>query len=142
MTDTAIAEAAIRPKLTGVMWGLRITSVVAAAAILAQPLWVGLLYTGSVFGATVHGIGAGVLLLATLVHLVLSILRWKPGGGSAKGIWEALGFLAMIAVQALSGVFQLYPLHFPIGVLMAIGVIGFVKDTWRDGHPATTEAAA
>lgn len=142
MSASALAEPAIRPKVTGVMWALRINVVLTAVVVFAQPLWVGLLFTGEVWGAVIHGIGAGAVLLFGLIHLVLSILRWKPGGGSAKGIGGSVAFLVLVAVQAMSGVFQLYPLHFPIGVLMAVGMVSTIKDTWADGTETATEATA
>lgn len=136
MSDTALAEAAARPRITPVMWGLRINAILAAVAVFAQPLWIGLLYTGDVIGATIHGIGAGAILFFGLVHLVLSILRWKPGGGSAKQIRGSLEYLGFVVIQAVLGVFQLYPLHFPLGVMMAVGVTGTVRDAWADGKEA------
>lgn len=142
MTDTAIAEPATRTRITPVMWGLRVNVVLTAVVTFAQPLWIGMLYTGEVWGVTVHGIGASAVLLFGLIHLVLSILRWKPGGGSARGIGGGVAFLVLVAAQAMSGVFQLYSLHFPLGVLMAVGTVSAMKDIWRDGAPSTKEAAA
>lgn len=142
MSDTAIAEPATRTRITPVMWAMRINVVLTAAVVLAQPLWIGLLFTGEVWGAVVHGAGAGAALLFGLIQLVLSILRWKPGGGSAKGIRGSVAFLVLISAQSLAGVFQLYPLHFPIGVLMAVGMVSTVKETWQDGTEPVTEAVA
>lgn len=142
MSDTAIAEPVTRTRITPVMWGLRVNAILITAVVLAQPLWIGLLFTGEVWGAIAHGMGAGGVLLFGLIHLVLSILRWKPGGGTRKGIWGSLEFLGLIAVQAVLGVFQLYPLHFPIGVLMAVGVVSLVKETWQDGAETAKGAAA
>ncbi|ADD44303.1 hypothetical protein [Stackebrandtia nassauensis] len=140
MSETAIAEPATRAKATGLARTTRINAILIAVVTLAQPVWIGLLFTGSVFGAVAHGIGAGALVLLSLIHLVLSIVRSRGRGKSE--VWGNLAFIGLIVAQSLLGVFQLYPLHFPVGVLMAIGSVHLVQATNKEVRDAGTEAKA
>lgn len=134
MSDAAIAEPATRSHPTGIIWGLRITTILIVIVVMLQPVWIGMFITGDVSASLAHGIGGMTSALLSLIHLVLSILRWRPGGGSKNGIWGSLIFLVLLVGQAAIGAFHLYPLHFLLGVLLAVGVVRMAQEAWQDGR--------
>ncbi|MFE7132635.1 hypothetical protein ACFVIM_17430 [Streptomyces sp. NPDC057638] len=96
---------------------LRIAIAVQTLTILLQAVSAGLLVTSS-YGATLHDAGARVMYGASLLYLLAAVLAWKPGGGPARPIWHASGFLALGTVQVVLGVAQVSSLHYPLGVVM------------------------
>ncbi|MER5637262.1 hypothetical protein ABT095_09915 [Kitasatospora sp. NPDC002227] len=85
--------------------------------IFLQAVSAGLLLTAS-YGETLHGIGARVMYGASMLYVLAAVLAWKPGGGPARPVWQAVGFLALASVQVVLGVAHVPAVHLPLGVAM------------------------
>ncbi|MCY0923359.1 hypothetical protein OS965_35355 [Streptomyces sp. H27-G5] len=86
-------------------------------AIFFQAATAGLLLSSS-HGEVLHGVGARVMYGASMLYVLAAILAWRPGGGSARPILYASGFLALASVQVVLGIAHEPTLHVPLGVLM------------------------
>ncbi|MFD8697074.1 hypothetical protein [Kitasatospora purpeofusca] len=86
-------------------------------AIFYQAATAGLLLSTS-YGETLHSVGARVMYGASMVYLLAAVLAWRPGGGPARPILYATGFLVLASVQVVLGVTHHPALHVPLGVLM------------------------
>jgi hypothetical protein len=96
---------------------LRIAIALQTLTIFLQAVSAGLLLTSS-YGETLHSAGARVMYGASMLYLLAAVLAWKPGGGSARPIWHASGFLALASVQVVLGIAHVPSVHLPLGVLM------------------------
>jgi heme A synthase len=86
------------------------------AAFLA-PVTAGLLLT-SPSGHALHSASAYTLFTVAVVHVVVAVLAWRPGGGSPKPILYAAVFLALTLAQVALGIAHVKTVHVPLGVLM------------------------
>jgi hypothetical protein len=96
---------------------LRIAIALQTLTIFLQAVSAGLLLTSS-YGETLHSAGARVMYGASMLYLLAAVLAWKPGGGSARPVWHASGFLALASVQVVLGIAHVPSVHLPLGVLM------------------------
>ncbi|WP_405006698.1 hypothetical protein OHV13_23695 [Kitasatospora purpeofusca] len=96
---------------------LRSSIALQTLAIFYQATTAGLLLSTS-YGETLHSVGARVMYGASMVYLLAAILAWRPGGGPARPILYATGFLVLASVQVVLGVTHHPALHVPLGVLM------------------------
>ncbi|MFJ4669629.1 hypothetical protein [Kitasatospora purpeofusca] len=96
---------------------LRSSIAVQTLAIFYQATTAGLLLSTS-YGETLHSVGARVMYGASMVYLLAAVLAWRPGGGPARPILYATGFLVLASVQVVLGVTHHPALHVPLGVLM------------------------
>ncbi|MFD4908226.1 hypothetical protein [Kitasatospora purpeofusca] len=96
---------------------LRSSIAVQTLAIFYQAATAGLLLSTS-YGETLHSVGARVMYGASMVYLLAAVLAWRPGGGPARPILYATGFLVLASVQVVLGVTHHPALHVPLGVLM------------------------
>ncbi|MDQ1015316.1 hypothetical protein [Streptomyces afghaniensis] len=112
MTATATADAQRRGSSF-----LRIAIALQTLTIFLQAVSAGLLLTSS-YGETLHSAGARVMYGASMLYLLAAVLAWKPGGGSARPVWHASGFLALASVQVVLGIAHVPSVHLPLGVLM------------------------
>ncbi|MER8188339.1 hypothetical protein [Kitasatospora sp. NPDC094015] len=85
--------------------------------ILFQATTAGLLLSTS-YGGTLHGVGARVMYGASMLYLLAAVLAWRPGGGPARPVGYATGFLVLASVQVVLGVTHRPALHVPLGVLI------------------------
>ncbi|MEU9497293.1 hypothetical protein [Streptomyces sp. NPDC048196] len=96
---------------------LQIAIALQTLTIFVQAVSAGLLLTSS-YGETLHGVGARVMYGATMLYVLAAVLAWKPGGGSARPVWHASGFLVLASVQVVLGIAHVPSVHLPLGVLM------------------------
>ncbi|MEV0189946.1 hypothetical protein AB0I39_15575 [Kitasatospora purpeofusca] len=96
---------------------LRSSIAAQTVAIFYQAATAGLLLSTS-YGETLHSVGARVMYGASMVYLLAAVLAWRPGGGPARPILYATGFLVLASVQVVLGVTHHPALHVPLGVLM------------------------
>ncbi|MEV7416867.1 hypothetical protein [Streptomyces sp. NPDC089919] len=96
---------------------LRVAIALQTLTILCQASTAGLLLT-SATGETLHSVGARVMYAASMLYLLAAVLAWRPGGGSARRIGHAGGFLVLASAQVVLGVTHHPALHVPLGVLM------------------------
>jgi hypothetical protein len=106
---------------------LRTTVALQTAAVFVQSITAGLMLTLP-NGHVLHSAGSYTLWVVTVVHVVVAVLAWRPGGGSPRPIWYAAGFLALITAQVYIGVFHLTALHVPLAAaLLAASVLYLVR---------------
>ncbi|MER5354470.1 hypothetical protein ABT093_29585 [Kitasatospora sp. NPDC002551] len=86
-------------------------------AIFFQAATAGLLLS-TAYGETLHGVGARVMYGASMLYLLAAVLAWRPGGGPARPILYATGFLVLASAQVVLGVTHHPAPHVPLGVLM------------------------
>ncbi|MFE9673467.1 hypothetical protein ACFYO5_05000 [Streptomyces sp. NPDC006259] len=96
---------------------LRIAIALQTLTIFLQAVSAGLLLTAS-YGETLHGVGARVMYGASMLYLLAAVLAWKPGGGPARSVWHASGFLVLASVQVALGIAHVPSVHLPLGVAM------------------------
>ncbi|WP_406088620.1 hypothetical protein [Kitasatospora purpeofusca] len=96
---------------------LRSSIAAQTVAIFYQAATAGLLLSTS-YGEALHSVGARVMYGASMVYLLAAVLAWRPGGGPARPILYATGFLVLASVQVVLGVTHHPALHVPLGVLM------------------------
>ena len=96
---------------------LRFAIGVQTLSAIIAPITAGVLLTAP-SGRTLHSAAAYTVFTVALVHLVAAIAVWRPGGGPAKPIGYASGFLAATLLQVAAGIAGVMTVHVPLGVLM------------------------
>ncbi|MDQ0578343.1 hypothetical protein [Streptomyces rishiriensis] len=96
---------------------LRIAIALQTLTIFIQAVSAGMLLTSS-YGATLHDVGARVMYGASMLYLLAAVLAWKPGGGPARPVGHASGFLVLASAQVVLGIAHVPSVHLPLGVLM------------------------
>ncbi|MEU7555936.1 hypothetical protein AB0B01_27010 [Streptomyces sp. NPDC044571] len=96
---------------------LHVAIALQASAVFFQAVTAGLLLSTS-HGEALHGAGARVMYGASMLYVLAAILAWRPGGGPARPIAYASGFLVLASVQVVLGIAHVPSLHVPLGVLM------------------------
>ncbi|WP_405796714.1 hypothetical protein [Streptomyces sp. NBC_01506] len=122
---------------------LRITSLLQAAAILAQSVTAGLLLASVPVGRTSHSMLGGAVALTVVLNLFVAVLLWRPGGGSPRLAVKSAPLVVFTVVQMALGFARVRELHVPLGVLMFGASIMLVMETRaevprpaRGGEPA------
>ncbi|MEU9952710.1 hypothetical protein [Streptomyces sp. NPDC047939] len=106
---------------------LQIAIALQTLTIFLQAISAGLLLTSS-YGETLHSVGARVMYAASMLYVLAAILAWKPGGGPARPIWYASGFLVLASVQVVLGIAHVPSVHLPLGVLMfGLSLVALVR---------------
>ncbi|MFJ4098600.1 hypothetical protein [Amycolatopsis japonica] len=96
---------------------LRVAIAVQTLAVFLTPISAGLLLTVP-SGHTLHSATAYTLFSVSMLHVLIAILVWRPGGGSAKPILPAAVFLGLTLVQVFLGIAHVTAVHVPLGVLL------------------------
>ncbi|MFC7592553.1 hypothetical protein ACFQYP_59155 [Nonomuraea antimicrobica] len=91
---------------------LQIAIALQTLTIFLQAVSAGLLLTSS-YGETLHSAGARVMFGASVLYVLAAVLAWKPGGGSPRPVWQAVGFLALASVQVALGIAHVPSVHLP-----------------------------
>ncbi|MFE9856528.1 hypothetical protein [Streptomyces sp. NPDC005780] len=106
---------------------LQIAIALQTLTIFLQAISAGLLLTSS-YGETLHSVGARVMYGASMLYVLAAVLAWKPGGGPARPIWYASGFLVLASVQVVLGIAHVPSVHLPLGVLMfGLSLVALVR---------------
>ncbi|MFF5212976.1 hypothetical protein [Streptosporangium sp. NPDC000396] len=116
---------------------LRAAITLQTVAVFVQSITAGLLLSFPDGGA-LHSAGAYGTFVVTLLHLVVTILVWRPGGGSPRPILYAAGFFGLMSAQIALGIAHVKTLHVPLGVLMFGASVLQLVWIWigRRAHPA------
>ncbi|MFC4015770.1 hypothetical protein ACFOY2_51770 [Nonomuraea purpurea] len=104
---------------------LTAVAILHLAALLFQAVTAGLLLS-SPGGRALHMTSAMALIVIGLVHVVLAVLVWRPGGGSGRFIVVAAMLLVLTVVAAALGVAGVKSVHVPLGVLLFGGGVAQV----------------
>ncbi|WP_073762515.1 hypothetical protein [Streptomyces sp. CB02923] len=121
---TQVTKAANTPR--GSLF-LQLAIALQTLTIFLQAVSAGLLLASS-FGETLHSAGARVMYGASMLYVLAAVLAWKPGGGSARPVRHASGFLGLASVQVVLGIAHVPSVHLPLGVLMfGLSVLALVR---------------
>ncbi|WP_206641576.1 hypothetical protein [Nonomuraea polychroma] len=96
---------------------LRAVVVLHVVALLFQAVTAGMLLS-SPGGRALHMSSGIALAVIGLLHLVVAVLVWRPGGGSARFIAPAALLLVFTIVASTLGEMGAKTLHVPLGVLL------------------------
>lgn len=96
---------------------LRFAIALQTLVIFVQAITAGLLLS-SPYGGGLHSAGSYTLFVVVVVHVVVAILTWRPGGGSPRPILYAVGFFVLTSAQIALGIAHVKTVHVPLGVLM------------------------
>ncbi|MGI5285387.1 hypothetical protein ACQEVF_18915 [Nonomuraea polychroma] len=99
------------------MQALRAAVVLHVVALLFQAVTAGMLLS-SPGGRALHMTSGIALVVIGLLHLVMAILVWRPGGGPARFILTAALLLVFTIVAAILGIAHVKTVHLPLGVLL------------------------
>jgi hypothetical protein len=119
---------------------LRAAITLQTLAVFVQAITAGLLLTSPDRGV-LHSAGAYALFFVTLLHLIVAILVWRPGGGSPTPILYAAGFFVLTLAQIALGIAHVKTVHVPLGVLMFGASVLQLARIWA-GRPAHLAASA
>jgi hypothetical protein len=114
----------------------RVVLTLQSAVVLVQAVTAGLMLTTHT-GQPLHSAGGYTLFGLTLAHLLLTVLAWRPGGGSALPIRYAAGFVGVVVAQVYIGIAHLLVVHAPLGVLLfGASVLYLSRIRTTRAHPA------
>ncbi|WP_328943848.1 hypothetical protein OG259_22180 [Streptomyces sp. NBC_00250] len=97
---------------------VRVSIALQTVGIFFQAVTAGMAVSSSEVGSTVHDLGSKGMYAMSMLYLLAAILAWRPGGGPARPILYATGFLALGTLQVVMGVNHVMEVHLPLGVLM------------------------
>jgi heme A synthase len=115
---------------------LHTTVALQTALVFVQSITAGLKMTLP-HGHVLHSAGSYTLWVVTVAHVVVAVLAWRPGGGSAQPIWYATGFLALITAQVYIGVFHLTALHIPLTAVLLVASVLYLLRIRSTLHHST-----
>jgi hypothetical protein len=101
---------------------LRVVVILHVAAALLQSVTAGMLLS-SADGRAMHVMSGIALVAIGAIHLIASILVWRPGRGPAGFMVSAVLLLVLTAIAAMLGEMGAKELHLPLGVLIFGGTI-------------------
>ncbi|MFS8104038.1 hypothetical protein LFM09_43680 [Lentzea alba] len=93
-------------------------------------------------GHVLHSAGSYTLWIVTVAHVVVAVLAWRPGGGSARAVWYALGFLALITAQVFAGLYHLTALHIPLAAALLVASVLYLVSLRSTRHHSSHPARA
>ena len=121
---------------------LKVTLALQTLCLFFQASTAGALLTSS-RGYLLHDIGSWVMYSAALLYLLATVLAWRPGGGSARPVLYAVGFLALASAQVALGVAHVASLHVPLGVvLFTLSTLALVRALAPHVRPRRSAAGA
>ena len=118
-----------RPRAT--LWTLRITLLLHAGLVVAQPILAGYFLSGNVDAMNVHGHIGSTVWMAAMIQIVVAALYWRPGGGR---LWPALVTVVLFVaefVQLTFGYLQNFAVHVPLGTAIVITVVWMTVWSFR-----------
>ncbi|MFJ6937933.1 hypothetical protein [Streptomyces sp. NPDC101132] len=96
---------------------LKTTAALQTLTLFFQAATAGALLTSST-AHELHHIGSRVMYGASMLHLLATVLAWRPGGASPRPVLHATLFLALATAQVVLGIAHVPSLHVPLGVLL------------------------
>lgn len=119
MTDApATARAAATRSVPRGLGALRILIVLDGLAILGQAVLAGMFLGGDSAMLNVHGTGALVVQVLSLLLLITAVLHWRPWHGSGFPALASLALLVATIIQSMTGGADVTSVHVPLGMAM------------------------
>ncbi len=97
----------------------------------AQPFLAGWSLDGDGDALELHGVNGSVILTVSMVLIPLSLLRWRPGRGTA---WAPVLTVLLFAAETFQlgmGYADIHIVHVPLGVGVVIGSFALVGLAFR-----------
>ncbi|MFI6505916.1 hypothetical protein [Nonomuraea typhae] len=115
---------------------LRVVIMLQTIAVFVQAITAGVMLS-SPHGGALHSAGSYTLFVVVVVHVIAAVLAWRPGGGPARPIWLALGFLVLVSAQVAVGLAGVAVVHVPLGMLLfGLSVLHLVRIWATTGRQA------
>ncbi|WP_062354272.1 hypothetical protein [Herbidospora yilanensis] len=115
-----------------------VTNVLIAVRTLVlfiAPITAGLLLT-TPSGLALHSASAYTMFTVAVVHVIVTIAQWRPGGASPRPILSAALFLALTLAQVALGIAGVVVAHVPLGVLMfGLSLVQLSRARTEPGRP-------
>lgn len=118
-----------RPRAS--LWTLRITLLLHASLVVAQPILAGYFLSGDADAMNVHSPIGSTLWMLSMIQFVAAALYWLVGGGR---IWPALLTVALFFaefVQLIFGALQNFAVHVPLGTAIVVTVVWMTVWSFR-----------
>ena len=122
MTAPVAAERRVR-RPRGSLRSLRITLLLHAGLVVAQPILAGYFLSGDVDAMNVHGPIGSTLWMVSMIQFVAAFFYWLVGGGR---IWPLLLSVVLFLaefVQLTYGYLQNFAVHVPLGTAIVVAVV-------------------
>ncbi|TCO22097.1 hypothetical protein EV652_11082 [Kribbella steppae] len=130
MTAPVAAERRVR-RPRGSLWALRITLLLHAGLVVAQPILAGYFLSGDVDAMNVHGPIGSTLWMVSMIQFVAAFFYWLVGGGR---IWPLLLSVVLFVaefVQLTYGYLQNFAVHVPLGTAIVVAVVWMTVWSFR-----------
>ena len=130
MTAPVAAERRVR-RPRGSLWSLRITLLLHAGLVVAQPILAGYFLAGEVDAMDAHGPIGSTLWMVSMIQLVAALFYWLAGGGR---IWPLLVTVVLFLaefVQLTYGYLQNFAVHVPLGTAIVVTVVWMTVWSFR-----------
>jgi cytochrome b561 len=137
---TQLAESSLRyrrPRASLVL--LRMTLLLHAVLVVAQPILAGYFLSGDVDAMAWHSAIGSSLFLIAMLQLIAAVLYWRPGGGRLWPGFVTLGLIVAELAQVVFGYSQNFAIHVPLGTAIVITVVWMTvwsfRSSARRGRP-------
>ncbi|UJP09985.1 hypothetical protein L2X99_16720 [Microbacterium sp. KUDC0406] len=99
-------------------WRIALRAVITAQAVVAfaAAISAGVLLTTR--SHVLHSATAYSLFIVAVLHVLIALLAWHPGGGTGGSALSAAAFFVGVSAQVALGLLHLTALHVPLGVLL------------------------
>ncbi|MDX6262785.1 MAG: hypothetical protein QOH84_4473 [Kribbellaceae bacterium] len=113
------------------LWMLRLTLLLHAVLVAAQPILAGYFLAGDVDAMAWHGPIGSSLFLVAMIQLVAAVLYWRPGRGRLWPAFVTLGLIVAELTQLIFGYQQNFAVHVPLGTAIVITVLWMTVWSFR-----------
>jgi hypothetical protein len=130
MTAPVAAERRVR-RPRGSLWSLRLTLLLHAGLVVAQPILAGYFLAGEVDAMDAHGPIGSTLWMVSMIQFVVALFYWLAGGGR---IWPLLVTVVLFLaefVQLTYGYLQNFAVHVPLGTAIVVTVVWMTVWSFR-----------
>lgn len=111
---------------------LRITLVVHAALVVAQPIAAGYFLSGNVDAMTsVHSPIGGSVWMIAMIQTVVAATYWLAGGGRAWPLVLSAVLIVAEFTQLIFGYAQNFAVHVPLGTAIVVTVVWMTVWSFR-----------
>jgi hypothetical protein len=125
----AVEKKVRRPRAS--LWGLRITLLLHAGLLVAQPILAGYFLSGDVDAMNVHGPIGSTVWMVSMIQFAAAVLYWLAGGGRVwPTVVTAVLFFAEF-VQLTFGYLQNFAVHVPLGTAIIVTVVWMTVWSFR-----------
>jgi cytochrome b561 len=129
---TQLAESSLRyrrPRASLVL--LRMTLLLHAVLVVAQPILAGYFLSGDVDAMAWHSAIGSSLFLIAMLQVIAAVLYWRPGGGRLRPAFVTLGLIVAELAQVVFGYSQNFAIHVPLGTAIVITVVWMTVWSFR-----------